>query len=361
MKTKKEIAQEIRDKHSETIQGTDDAALAKWSNDIYGKLTQADSELETLRLLSKRLEVERSETRVAHRRQSNNETLTAWHEAVAKSNACQEELKLKRVERNEIQALSELLATEVRTRRERATGQSALHNEKIPIDAEGSTMAGGKRSAAKANSKLTENKAKKQRGISDHGAPAEGGSKSSDQEQENERCPFCSHVYTVRDGVHSRLNAMGEPMQLRKCQCREMAPPCRNCPKCKGNPDIMAVDADEQLAICREKEACEICSCECPGGGKWIEGDEVSREKYRKKATERYKKLTGILQASWGGKDQNIEFDMDSDEVREIPKRLPADIRNQIDAARSLLGEVHDDHEDEDHCGVKNCVACHDQ
>ena len=97
MKTKKEIAQEIQDKHWETIQGTDDASLANWSNDTYEKLIHADAALETLRLLSKRLEVERSETRVAHRRQSNNETLTAWHEAVAKSNACQEELKLKRI------------------------------------------------------------------------------------------------------------------------------------------------------------------------------------------------------------------------------------------------------------------------
>lgn len=360
MKTKKEIAQEIKDKHSETVQGTDDAMLAKWSNDTYAKLNHADAELETLRLLSKRLEVERSETRVAHRRQSDDETLTAWHEAVAKSNACQEELKLKRIERNGIQALSELLATEVRTRRERATGQSASQTEEPPIEAEGNTMGGGKRRGAKINSKSAERKEKKKRSESEQWAPKVDEAKSSDQEQENERCPFCSHVYTVRDGVHSRLNAMGERMQLRKCQCREMAPPCRNCPKCKGNPDIMAVDADEQLAICREKEACEICSCECPGGGKWIEGDEISREKYRKKATERYKKLTGILQASWGGNDQHIEVDMDNNEVREIPKRLPADIRNQIDAARSLLGEVHDEHEDEDNCGVKNCVACHD-
>lgn len=358
MKTKKEIAQETQDKHWETIQGTDDASLANWSNDTYEKLIHADAALETLRLLSKRLEVERSETRVAHRRQSNNETLTAWHEAVAKSNACQEELKLKRIERNGIQALSELLATEVRTRRERATRHPSSQTEETPIEAEGINVVGGKRRGVKIHSDLTLSKEKTKRLKSEQWEPE--GDEAKLLDQEDERCPFCSHVYTVRDGVHSRLNAMGEPMQLRKCQCREMAPPCRNCPKCKGNPDLMAVDADEQLAICREKEACEICSCECPGGGKWIEGDELSREKYRKKATERYKKLTGILQASWGGKNQHIEVEMDKNEVREIPKRLPADIRNQIDAARSLLGEVHDEHEDEDQCGIKNCIACHD-
>ena len=51
-------------------------------------------------------------------------------------------------------------------------------------------------------------------------------------------------------------------LHLRKCQCREKTPPCRNCPKCKGNEDIMSHnDPTLQYQLCQLRFKCEICSC----------------------------------------------------------------------------------------------------
>lgn len=53
-------------------------------------------------------------------------------------------------------------------------------------------------------------------------------------------------------------------LHLRKCQCREKTPPCRNCPKCKDNVDIMSLsDIQAQFSVCQLKFRCEICSCKC--------------------------------------------------------------------------------------------------
>ena len=35
-----------------------------------------------------------------------------------------------------------------------------------------------------------------------------------------EACPFCAHTYTVRDGLSSKLDAEGNRLHLRRCQCR---------------------------------------------------------------------------------------------------------------------------------------------
>lgn len=42
-----------------------------------------------------------------------------------------------------------------------------------------------------------------------------------------EECPFCGHLYTVRDGLSSRLDAAGNRLHLRRCQCRKKTPPCK--------------------------------------------------------------------------------------------------------------------------------------
>lgn len=53
-------------------------------------------------------------------------------------------------------------------------------------------------------------------------------------------------------------------MHLRKCQCREKTPPCRNCPKCKYIADIMTItDVQAQQSMCQIRFKCEICSCKC--------------------------------------------------------------------------------------------------
>ena len=40
-------------------------------------------------------------------------------------------------------------------------------------------------------------------------------------------CPWCGHTYTVRDGLSPKLDAQGNKLHLRRCQCREKAPPCK--------------------------------------------------------------------------------------------------------------------------------------
>lgn len=53
-------------------------------------------------------------------------------------------------------------------------------------------------------------------------------------------------------------------LHLRKCQCREKTPPCRNCPKCKYIADIMTItDVQAQQSMCQIRFKCEICSCKC--------------------------------------------------------------------------------------------------
>lgn len=371
MRTKQEIARESRDKYAVTIQRTGDGALEIWSRETHDTLKVLEGELDDIKYVSKRLEAERSATRVAYKRDSNPETLAAWHESVARSNACQGNLKSKRIERNEVQALADLLAKEVRARREHARRSHSLASEQRQENANIVDQDNLRRlrnlksveSKQDTGDTLREEKIRKSKSKRRHETSKDGrdddrmcqdGFDTEDKMVEN--CPFCSHRYTVRDGTYNKLNAIGEPMQLWKCQCREMAPPCRNCPQCKENPELMAVDADEQLALCREKEECDICSCECPGGGKWIEGDERSRERYKKKAAERYKKLNGLLKASWDGKEADINPAGD----QELPKRLPADIRNQLDAAQTLLKVLDEDNKSEDDCHAKNCIACKD-
>ena len=131
---------------------------------------------------------------------------------------------------------------------------------------------------------------------------------------------------------------------------------------CKNNENLMSADADKQLEICRKREACDICSCECPGGGKWVEGDEQSRMRFREKARDRYEKLTGVLKTSWDGKHGDVDENNTAGiSLKELPKRLPADIQNQIaavTAAHSLLGNLVEERDEDHH--EKHCTACSD-
>lgn len=311
MKTKQEFGEEARKKYWAKVQGTATNALVDWSTATHEKLIVLEREVKNLKDTVKKAEVARSAARIAYRKDFDNaETLGQWHESVATLKAGQGRLHEKRIEKNETLALSELLTKELKGRRD----------NQVPLTAEEQSLLGRKKRRRKSGVKMDSTVV--------------------------ETCPFCSHEYTVRDGIYPKLDAMGRPLQLWKCQCREMAPPCRNCPKCKENPEIMALSADEQLPLCREKEACEICLCECPGGGKWIQGDEASREKYWKKAVERHETFSGCIKAS-------------SDGAHQLPKRLPADLKNQIEAVHTLLNvDGHRSLTEEVDCQSKHCVAC---
>ena len=53
-------------------------------------------------------------------------------------------------------------------------------------------------------------------------------------------------------------------LHLRKCQCREKTPPCRNCPKCKEVVEVANIaDPGEQQAACQDRLQCDICACRC--------------------------------------------------------------------------------------------------
>lgn len=116
-----------------------------------------------------------------------------------------------------------------------------------------------------------------------------------------ESCPFCLHTYTVRDGLSNRRDPVsGARMHLRKCQCRTKTPPCRNCPRCKLDVKIMELpSAEAQRAACLAS-GCEICACQCPASGKWIEGDAASRAKFVDRARWRCREL-GAIGLDWAG------------------------------------------------------------
>lgn len=173
-------------------------------------------------------------------------------------------------------------------------------------------------------------------------------SKRKRQAAPEEGCPYCSHTYTVRDGLSSKTDPDGERLHLRKCQCREKTPPCRNCPKCKDNVDIMSLtDIQAQFSACQLKFRCEICSCKCPGAGKWVENDDTSRQQYAQRTSLRHGQLQ---QLGWGGSisvsatfgpspvSQYLQQDAQPQcnmkrprQSRRTLKRLPQDIRHQLE------------------------------
>lgn len=153
-----------------------------------------------------------------------------------------------------------------------------------------------------------------------------------------ETCPYCHHIYTVRDGLSTKVDIDGNRLHLRKCQCREKTPPCRNCPVCKDNSDIMALnDPNLQFQLCQVRFKCDICACRCPGAGKWVEGDTDSRASYAQRTQARHGQLNAMgWFGSIGTASPTAAQDMHNPEdagakrkYREL-KRLPADIRAQV-------------------------------
>ncbi|KAK9858818.1 hypothetical protein WJX84_002816 [Apatococcus fuscideae] len=188
-----------------------------------------------------------------------------------------------------------------------------------------------------------------------------------------EPCPYCGHAYTVRDGLSSKTDTTGDRLHLRKCQCREKTPPCRNCPKCKGNEDIMSHnDPTLQYQLCQLRFKCEICSCRCPGAGKWVEHDSESRQAYAARTGQRHGQLSalgwhgtvgmtlpalssngnsgsggsggadvgGFLGGGSGGGAPSSAGKRGKSGRREHLKRLPADIRAQVQVLQSQAGST---------------------
>ncbi|KAL3151010.1 hypothetical protein ABBQ38_012881 [Trebouxia sp. C0009 RCD-2024] len=170
------------------------------------------------------------------------------------------------------------------------------------------------------------------------------GAKRKRTQAPEETCPYCTHVYTVRDGLSNKPDMEGNRLHLRKCQCREKTPPCRNCPLCKENSDIMALnDPNLQFQLCQVRFKCEICACRCPGAGKWVESDQDSRASYAQRTQARHGQLNamgwfgnvGIATPSNpadmqpGGDPLVTSEGSAKRKFREL-KRLPADIRAQV-------------------------------
>ena len=313
-KTQEQVAEEVSAEHRETATATSDAELKEWSFRTYNDLQAANNAMWTSRAKAKELHAVREETRLAHRINTTPETTTAWRKAVLEADAATNAARSARDHRNYLSALSDLLSSHLRERRigvvDKNNVSESVHNFKAGCVE--TTTAAPPSASADAPAAAT--------------AIIEG-------------CPFCNHCYTVRDGTIPQLDADGNRQQLRKCMCREMAPPCKNCPLCKQNAALMTADGDEQLRMCREELHCEICACECPGVGKWIQGDENSRERFRDRTARRHAELSALLQGSWddttaggggGGSGAGTETAGPS-----MLRRLPADIKNQIIAARA--------------------------
>mmetsp|Transcript_4048 Transcript_4048/g.8183 ORF Transcript_4048/g.8183 Transcript_4048/m.8183 type:complete len:349 (-) Transcript_4048:1146-2192(-) len=331
VKTQKKIAEEVSAQYADTIRDTEDDKLAEWSVSVYKELLELEKQLREGRDRAKELEQSKVEKRVAYKRDGKPESLAIWHDEVKKASDFQVRLKEMREERKVLSSLSDILASEVKRRKE-AQAAAEIHamQEKTRESFPGGDM-------------------EKKESVS---IPVES-------------CPWCNHTYTVRDGkVNTKLGPDGTLMQFRKCQCREMAPPCRNCPRCKDNGELMAADVDQQLEICRENEACDICSCECPGGGRWIEGDDDSRKKYREKTEQRHKLLAQFLGLDGSSPSDALvlsDHPSENEDLERFRKNLPADIRNQIDMVSATRMLAHDgafDTHDDDQHDASQCPGC---
>lgn len=166
-------------------------------------------------------------------------------------------------------------------------------------------------------------------------APSSDGRKRRRGQGPTESCPFCGHYYTVRDGLSNKLDAAGNRLHQRKCQCRLKTPPCRNCPSCKQDPQLMAQsDPAAQRRACR-RLGCAICACACPSTGKWIEGDEPSRRAFRERTARRAGQLEAIGRQLLLGDPAALDRDAAAEGASGWSvKRLPADIRSTLSALK---------------------------
>jgi len=277
MATKSKIAAQVRDEHLSAAAATSDADLKAWHQAVLVDLTAADAALAAAVAYRQGREAARV-ARLAHSHHTGPNTGDTWRQAVVAAEAAQRQTREARTAVHHLQALSALLSSLLQAR----APHPALRTKR------GAT--------------------------------------------EPEPCPFCEHTYTVRDGLSTRTDADGVRMQLRKCQCREMAPPCKNCPVCKVDAATMAAEGAAQAELCRNELRCQVCACECPGQGKWVEGDEVSRNRFKERTAKRHSQLSSILQTSWTDGGAPSAEATSAGPPMALPRRLPADIKQQIEA-----------------------------
>jgi|694.fasta_scaffold67274_4 hypothetical protein len=329
LKTKAQYAEQVRKEHLDTALSTPDAELKEWSRRVYADFKSTDNACIAATATAKELDLARQGARTVHRRQSSAENTAAWRSSVTAAEEANKIAREVRAQRGYNQALSELLATLLRERRTSADNNNPSTeaiNTNLVANNTNNDNAGGATSTPTATA-------------------------AEDAPIQRETCPFCTHIYTVRDGTLPQVDAEGNRLQLRRCMCRNGAPPCKNCPNCKLNPLIMTAKDEEQQRLCRDEFKCEICACECPGAGKWVHGDEVSRSRFRERTAKRHAELSALLQGSWDDKNAIAATTSATNTTTAVNgpplamRRLPADIKDQIlaaHAAESLFSALED-------------------
>lgn len=328
IKTKAQYAEQVRAEHLSKALCAPDTKLKEWSLRVYSQFRAADNAWLAARTTAQELDRVRQDARSVHRRRVTPENTAAWRASVTAVEEANNVAREVRGQRNYLSALSELLATLLRERRTAAgnteadnPSEDATNSDPLPINND--TAAPGTSTATGATTSEA---------VTAAAPPAA-----------RESCPFCSHTYTVRDGTLPQFDAEGNRLQLRKCMCRELAPPCKNCPICKVNPKIMKAKGDAQSRLCREEFKCSICACECPGAGKWVQGDEDSRARFRERTARRHAELSALLQGSWDDNTLGVGAAAAAATATTTAlngptvtmRRLPQDIKDQIIAARA--------------------------
>jgi len=330
IKTKAQYAEQVQQDHLAKAINASNTELKEWSLRVYSEFRAADNAWLAARTTAQELDRVRQEARSVHRRKLTAENTAAWRASVTAVEEANKTVREVRGQRNYLSALSELLATLVRERRTVAGNNES--NNSAENDASSNPLAINNDRSAAAQGTSTATRATTSEAVIVATVPP----------PVRETCPFCTHTYTVRDGTLPQVDAEGNRLQLRKCMCRELAPPCKNCPSCKSNPQIMKAKGDDQLRLCRDEFGCEICACECPGAGKWVQGDEDSRTRFRERTARRHVELSALLQGSWDdtalGVGVGVAAAATTTALKAAPvtmRRLPQDIKDQIIAARA--------------------------
>ncbi|KAK9793445.1 hypothetical protein WJX73_005580 [Symbiochloris irregularis] len=224
------------------LEPMDSEGLSGWLTDLKAQAGQCTREFENARNWLKQVDAARGLARGAYRDdQRSSAKQAAWKEQVALGKQAQETLRNCKEASYRAAAAVEIVDTELKRR-----------------------MGSGHPSAASSRQSGSGPSAKRRR-----------------THTPQEACPFCEHTYTVRDGLSTKMGADGNRLHLRKCQCRKKTPPCKNCPSCRDNPELMSLsDPLVQQQYCESHIKCAICACNCPGSGKWVEGDVHSRQYY---------------------------------------------------------------------------------
>ncbi|KAK2077661.1 hypothetical protein QBZ16_004507 [Prototheca wickerhamii] len=156
-------------------------------------------------------------------------------------------------------------------------------------------------------------------------APSSDGRKRRRGQGPTESCPFCGHYYTVRDGLSNKLDAAGNRLHQRKCQCRLKTPPCRNCPSCKQDPQLMA-----QSDPAAQRRACRRLGCAILDRGR-----RALAPRLRERTARRAGQLEAIGRQLLLGDPAALDRDAAAEGASGWSvKRLPADIRSTLSALK---------------------------